>query len=248
MDKQAAQDDRSERAKGEEKKFPCQHCEHLKTCHMTKKGPLRGLLRDFKSVANKIEVMGGGLWLSFKRHLRFLKESGFVNEQDKLSPDGQWASKLRLDQPLLIAEAIRKGSLENTTPEGLAGGLAPFVWDRVQEVELSYGKTEHLSEIESIFSRVVSDIEQIRYQKSKRGFESPPIMFWPAAAIYLWAKDVEWERLLDIAPIDDGDMASLIMRTADHLRQVNSLNKTHPDLASKAEEAIELIMREPVYG
>jgi len=42
-------------------------------------------------------------------------------------------------------------------------------------------------------------------------------------------------------------MASLIMRTADHLRQVTNLEKTHPALAETAYEAVRLIMREPVF-
>jgi superfamily II RNA helicase len=47
--------------------------------------------------------------------------------------------------------------------------------------------------------------------------------------------------------VDEGDMASLIMRTADHLRQVANLKETHPRLAETAEEAIRRILREPVY-
>jgi hypothetical protein len=42
-------------------------------------------------------------------------------------------------------------------------------------------------------------------------------------------------------------MASLIMRTADHLRQVTNLGETHPALAETAYEAVRLIMREPVF-
>jgi len=37
------------------------------------------------------------------------------------------------------------------------------------------------------------------------------------------------------------------MRTADHLKQVVNLKETHPELASVAEKAVELILREPVY-
>jgi hypothetical protein len=41
-------------------------------------------------------------------------------------------------------------------------------------------------------------------------------------------------------------MASLIVRTADHLRQVGNLGETHPDITAIAGEAIALIQREPV--
>jgi ATP-dependent RNA helicase HelY len=47
--------------------------------------------------------------------------------------------------------------------------------------------------------------------------------------------------------VDEGDLTSLIARTADHLRQVTNLGETHPDLSSVAAKAIDLILREPVY-
>ena len=226
--------------------LPCEACEHLKTCHRAKKGTLRNLLQDFRSLAVQMEKMEGRLWLSFKRHVRFLRETGFVDDMDRLTPDGYWASKLRLDQPLLIAEAIRKGALAGVSPHEMVGALAPFVWDRVQEVELRIKGIRDLTELEGMFDRIRSSIEGIRSLKSRRGFESPPILFWPAAALYLWAKGVPWEQLLESIQIDEGDMASLIMRTADHLRQVGNLRETHPELASMAEQAIALILREPV--
>lgn len=187
------------------------------------------------------------LWDHFNRHVEFLKETGFVDEYARLTPDGYWASKLRLDQPLFIAEAIRKGVLEGVSPEILAGGLAPFVWDKAQEVGLGTRKGIDVTEMQCVFEEIVDCIEQIRALKTKRGFESPPILFWPSAAVYMWARGISWQGLLEFVHIDEGDMASLIMRSADHLRQVVNLRETHPKLASVAEEAIELVLREPVY-
>jgi len=191
--------------------------------------------------------VGHELWYSFKRHLSFLRETEFVDENDRLTSDGYWSSKLRLDQPLLIAEAIRKGALDRLSPEFLAGGLAPFVWDRGQAVELKTKDVVDLAELEGVFNNILDNIEHIRSKKNKRGFDATPIFFWPSAALFLWAKGIVWEQLFKIVPIDEGDMASLIMRTADHLRQVSSLVDSHPRLASVAKESIEIILREPVY-
>jgi ATP-dependent RNA helicase HelY len=187
------------------------------------------------------------LWSSFNRHLRFLKETGFVDGGDRLTADGDWAAKLRLDQPLLIAEAIRRGALDNISSTLLAGGLAPFVWDRVQEVDLRTQERVSLTNIETLFKRILRQIAEIRRLKGKKGFDIPPIPFWPAGALFMWAKGISWEQLLAWVRVDEGDMASLIMRTADHLRQVTNLRETHPRLAGVAEEAIERILREPVY-
>ncbi len=227
--------------------IPCETCAHVRTCHGKEKNPLMKLLRDLQSLGMQMEGMGGGLWLSFKRHVRFLQETGFVDQANRLTPDGHWASKLRLDQPLLIAEAIRRGALNNVSPEIMAGGLAPFVWDRTLELEPMVDGVFDLTEIKEKFNKIMDHIENIKELKSKRGFESSPILFWPAAALFMWARNVPWEQLLTYVPVNEGDMASLIMRTADHLRQIANLEETHPQLSAVAANAIELILREPVY-
>ena len=229
------------------KELPCEDCEHLRTCHAAKNKEFKKILSDFRSLASQINGMGEGLWLSFKRHVRFLQETRFVDEMNRLTRDGIWASKLRLDHPLLIAEAIRKNGFSGVSPEVMAGCIGPFVWDRVQEVELKTEGRMNLKEMESAFDRVLGSIEDIRRLKIKRGFDNPQILFWPAASLFLWARGVPWEKLLSIVPVNEGDMSSLIMRTADHLRQVTNLEETHPSLASTARTAIELIFKEPVY-
>jgi superfamily II RNA helicase len=227
--------------------LPCETCDHIKECHTRRNKDLKRILGRFRSLAYQMQGERGGVWVSFKRHLRFLKETGFVDEKDRLTPDGYWASKLRLDHPLLIAEAIRKGAFSQVSPEVTAGCLAPFVWDRVQELELKIESPFALKDCEEAFEKVLHSIEDMRRLKVKRGFENPPIFFWPAVALYLWTKGVPWHQLLSIIPIDEGDMASLIVRTADHLRQVTNLEDSHPRLASVAYTAIEQILREPVF-
>jgi len=251
VDVQDRADDREtepiQKARERLESLPCEECPHFRLCHRTRGGKLQRLLDEFRTSVDRPETAWGGLWLSFKRQLRFLKETGFVDEMDRLTPDGQWASNLRLDQPLLIAEAIRKGAFHDISPAELAGGLAPFVWDRGQEMELKGKGVADLSGIETVFYRLLDHIEEMRVLKEKRGFQSPPIMFWPAAGLFMWARGIPWDELLYFVSADEGDMASLIMRTADHLRQVADLRETHPRLASVAGEAIDLILREPVY-
>jgi hypothetical protein len=46
--------------------------------------------------------------------------------------------------------------------------------------------------------------------------------------------------------IAEGDMATLVLRTADNLRQIASLKDTHPYVAACAVRACEAILKEPV--
>jgi hypothetical protein len=46
--------------------------------------------------------------------------------------------------------------------------------------------------------------------------------------------------------MDEGDLAMIVLRTADHLRQLETLGQTHPQLAATAGEAIRMLLREPV--
>ena len=204
-------------------------------------------LAAFQTSSSKKQKIRNKLWTDFKRHLRFLKDTGFVDEENRLTQDGYWATKLRVDQPLLIAEAIRKGAMNNLSPAELAGALAPFVWDRSQEIELRMDDSPDMVKIEKTFSLVLESIKQISALKTKRGFENPPIYLWVSATLYFWAGGISWDDIFHLVGVAEGDMASLIMRTADHLSQIASLGETHPELAEAAEEAIKLILREPVY-
>ncbi|MFC1884245.1 DEAD/DEAH box helicase [Thermodesulfobacteriota bacterium] len=227
--------------------LPCEECSHKEFCHDRNNKELFNLLRELLNNLDQMQGMGEVLWISFKKHLRFLKETGFVDQRDNLTRDGIWTSKLRLDQPLLIAEAIRKGAFNNNSPQYLAAGIAPFVWDRAQEVDIRVKSLPRMSGLELFFNGIVDSLDEILSLKKSRGFETQPIYFWPAIALHLWAQGADWELLIDLFPVNEGDMASLITRTADHLRQVANLHDTHFDIATMARDAIGLVMREPVY-
>ncbi|MBN2123851.1 MAG: DEAD/DEAH box helicase [Deltaproteobacteria bacterium] len=237
-----------ERPDGERfRSVPCMDCPHAPICTASDRGEVGKVLKEIRMLSSQVGEGKGGLWLNFKRHLRFLKDAGYVDGEDRLTPDGVWASKLRLDHPLLIAEAIRRGGFDQVGPEVMAGCIAPFVWDRAQDLEVSVRSPLPLTELEDALERIVRGIEEIRTEKVRRGFENPSILFWPGVALFLWTKGVPWKDLLFFVPIDEGDMASLIMRCADHLRQVTNLEETHPELADAASRAIGLIMRDPVF-
>jgi len=184
------------------------------------------------------------LWEDFLRHVAFLKETGFVDADDRLTADGIWASQLRVDQPLLVAECLRQGLLPSMDAARMAGVFACFVNEK---------ETDDRLEGRLVPNRLKKTIAQIqkkltgfaRHMRS-RGFEVRQIYLRPAAMTHAWASGLPWEQVAGDYGIAEGNLAMLMMRTADNLRHAASLVDVFPDAAVTAREAIALIMRPPV--
>jgi ATP-dependent RNA helicase HelY len=78
------------------------------------------------------------------------------------------------------------------------------------------------------------------------GFEVRPIFLRPTAAVWNWADGRVWDKTVQAAQMAEGDLAMLVLRTADNLRHVAVLRKEFPQIAECARRAIELILRDPV--
>jgi ATP-dependent RNA helicase HelY len=200
--------------------------------------------RSGGKMAGEIRRTQTDLWSDFQRHLALLKEEGFVDEGDRLTENGAWASKLRLDQPLLIAECLRKNVFPHEDERLLAAVIAPFVYDSDQELTIPRKDLPRL--LTRSYDRVVETLKRLTEKLKERGFPAAPLSLWPAVVIYEWAMGGNWDRIVRKMGIADGDMAMLIMRTADNLRQIASLRETHPRIAAQAAVAREGILREPV--
>ncbi len=66
----------------------------------------------------------------FERHLSFLAQHGFAEPGGRPTADGRWAARLRMDQPLIVAEGLRIGSLPDKDPTLLAAVMGALVYDR----------------------------------------------------------------------------------------------------------------------
>lgn len=184
------------------------------------------------------------LWKEFNRHLGFLKAEGFVDEQNRLTEDGVWASQLRLDQPLLIAQGLRENAFPCNSEALFAAVVAPFTCDRSSTVVIT--KSALPKRLRKAYDRITRAVSPLAKRMKAAGFNVLPLPLWASAAIYGWAAGVPWERVVHRAKIADGDLAMLISRTADSLHQIASLKDTHPRISARAAAARRAILREPV--
>jgi len=184
------------------------------------------------------------LWKDFNRHLEFLKAEGFVDTQNRLTEDGLWASQLRLDQPLLIAQCLRDDALPHDSEALLAAVIASFAYDRSSTVTVA--RSSLPKRLKKAYDRVSRAAAPFSKRMEEAGFETAPLPLWVASAIYGWASGVEWDRIIQRSKIADGDLAMLISRTADSLHQIASLKDSHPKASALAATARRAILREPV--
>jgi superfamily II RNA helicase len=84
-----------------------------------------------------------------------------------------------------------------------------------------------------------------RHMKS-RGFDVRQFYLRPAAMTHAWASGYPWETIAKDYGMAEGNLAMLMMRTADNLRHAANLIDVFPDAAATAREAIGLIMKSPV--
>ena len=221
----------------------CNRCRHRDICHGRHSRALRSVLKEFSNLWDKANAVRENLWADFMRHLNFLKAEGYVRGDGTLTDDGKWASQLRIDQPLMIAEGLRLGLFPESNPFLLAGLIAAFVYDREIEVEFDQSKTP--KELVTAFNKMRNGLFPLAERKTVYGFPVRPIPLWAAVTIHAWAKGLAWERVLMIGGMTEGDLAMLVSRTADNLRQIASLTTVYPAVARTSTQAISLILREP---
>jgi ATP-dependent RNA helicase HelY len=200
----------------------------------------------FRHNQRSVQKISARITKEFHKHLHVLQELQYIDDAGVPTYDGKWAAQLRLDHPLLIAELIRSGEFKGLSPQDLAALIAPFVIDKDKDITISREAWDRTRHLWTKFKGMIMNLKPLAQFMIARGFDIPAIMFWPAASAYLWADQLEWEELANHIGADEGDLAMLMLRTADHLRQICSLQNEEPELAATARQAIQMLVRLPL--
>ncbi|MCP4024630.1 MAG: DEAD/DEAH box helicase [Desulfobacteraceae bacterium] len=185
------------------------------------------------------------LWMDFLDHMGFLQQEKFVDEDGKLTSDGIWASKLRIDSPLLVAESIRQNLLPDKDAALLAAMMASFVNEKEFKDDPLY-KKDSANKLTNTFIALRKGLKPFAINMLKQGFPAPNLFIQPASLMYAWAHDEPWESIMNQSEYAEGDFARLILRTAENLRQMAKLENTFPAIAQASKKAVELLLKEPV--
>jgi len=208
--------------------------------HLIRSGKKRG-----KTARKRFGMDLEFLWVDFMDHMDFLLSEKFVTEDGKLTDDGLWASKLRIDSPILVAQSIRNNLLPQSDPALLAAIISSFVNEREFNDEPMYNKALP-KKLKDVFLDVRKELKPFAVNMLEKGFSAPNLYIQPSLLLYSWAHDEPWENICTLYDFSEGDLARLILRTGENLRQIAKLEETFPEIAKTARQAIDLILKEPV--
>ena len=187
------------------------------------------------------------IWQDFMHHFEFLKKEGFVGKDNILTKDGMWASNLRIDAPLLVAEGLRKNCFPTSDPALLAALMTTFVNERDYSDE-KFDSDKINDELYYTIEVTKKKLEPLMKKMKQAGFSANNLYISPAYTIYKWVKGEEWDELVKDSGLADGDLTRLIMRVSDNLRHIKALRESFPEIAKTASISIETLMREPVVS
>ncbi|MCF6246345.1 MAG: DEAD/DEAH box helicase [Desulfobacula sp.] len=185
------------------------------------------------------------LWFDFLDHMDLLVKENFVTIDGQLTEDGHWASKLRIDTPLLVAQALRQNLLPENDPPILAAIMGAFVNEKEFKDDILYHQTLP-KKLKETFLENRMQLKPFAIKLIKQGFDAPNLFIQPSVMIYRWAHDTPWDELTTQSDYAEGDFARLVLRTAENLRQLSKLTEPFPGIAKTAKDAIELILKEPI--
>ncbi|MEP6945994.1 MAG: hypothetical protein ABJA02_08765 [Acidobacteriota bacterium] len=194
--------------------------------------------------AEKGADLADRIWHPFEQRARVLDHYGYLDfANEKVTESGRWLADLRVDRPLLVGEAMRRGVFDDLKPTEAAGLIASVAAD--PDRDFGSGRISgSLGYVLSGFEDIVNDVSDIEWKNGITPVEE--INYSAAAAAERWTRDVSWEELVSRTKAEEGDLVRLLSRTGEALRQVAGLAQSNPNAAAAAREAADIVLREPV--
>ncbi|MDR2443895.1 MAG: DEAD/DEAH box helicase, partial [Deltaproteobacteria bacterium] len=196
-------------------------------------------------------------YTEFLHQVNCLREIGLVSPEGHLTQEGLVASMLRIDNPLILYQALQAKALP-LKPANLAGIVAAFAspvysfsgQNSVDSPQFSQRRIEHMyREFRSEFIMVMQKIKPIIRMLNKWGYEPPAVFdFQRALAVYELASNNSFATASKMISPYPGDLVRLALLTAEHLNQLTEINDSPylADLTKAAQAARWRLMVPPI--
>jgi superfamily II RNA helicase len=201
-------------------------------------------IEKVEQIERDIEFLKEEIWQPFERRAKILDHFGYLDfVSETVTESGKWLADVRVDRPLLVGEALRRGLFENLQLSTAAGFMASIAAD----AERSYGEmrcTNRMLDVIEQFDAVLYEVGSVEVSHG-----IPPVEDVNLSATVVaeaWSNGWEWERLVERTGAEEGDLVRLLSRTGEALLQLGKLKDSNKAAADIANAAAETVLREPV--
>ena len=195
-------------------------------------------------IERDIEFLKEEIWLPFERRAWVLDHFGYLDfASERVTDTGKWLADVRVDKPLLVGEALRRGLFEKMEIATAAGFMAAVAAD----ADRSYGEmrcSNRMLDAIEVFDSVLHDVGAAEVRHGIPPVEDVNIS--AAAAAEAWANGRDWDQLVERTGAEEGDLVRLLSRTGEALLQIGKLREANRPAADLANAAAESVLREPV--
>lgn len=189
-------------------------------------------------------VFGGNNWEVFLKLKKVLTHYGYL-EQDHPTPLGVTAAALRAEHELLVAEALFSGTLNELTPSQFAAVATALVTEELRGS--AFVKVLPTGTAGRAIQQMVRLARQIRMVQYQYRLDLRTRIHSECAGLtQLWAENAEWEYLMGLTNLDEGDVVRILRRTVDLLEQIQHAPMLEEHLQNLARDAVAALDREPV--
>jgi superfamily II RNA helicase len=201
-------------------------------------------IEKVEQIERDIDFLKEEIWQPFESRAKVLDHFGYLDFVSEIVTDsGKWLADVRVDKPLLVGEALRRGLFEKLQVSTAAGFMASVAAD----AERSYGEMHCTNRMLDIIEEFDQVLYEVGSAEMKNGI--PPVEdvnISAAAAAEAWANGWEWDRLVERTGAEEGDLVRLLSRTGEALLQLAKLRDTNKPAADVADAAAEAVLRDPV--
>ncbi|CAG9467871.1 unnamed protein product [Pedinophyceae sp. YPF-701] len=213
------------------------------------------LMRRAERLRKQLEARTAHGWRAFEDVVGVLQDAGALEAEESpgghlaARPLGDVARQVRCENELWMAMALTHPATQLLSPRAFAGLVGALVTPGVvgSRPGVSCGYRPSRTVLDAIESMVDAADKLDELQAARRNLDSPvDIDVRLSGLCEAWAGGVSWDQLTEDTALDDGDVARLLSRVCDLLRQVVRCDALTDELRGTARAALRAMVRQPI--
>ena len=228
----------------EHENYPCFPCPNKDSCHKMEKRKRKNE-EKFKLIKKYCNEQEHFYWNQFSKLTRILSLKGYLKENIP-TEKGIMSASLRGENIVLISEVLVNCNFKKLKPEEFAACVSCLALDEARP--RTYTKVRASISFDDVFISMQKISRDLIKVQRDEGIEIPvhlnPLL---SGLIQTWCKpEIEWEELLRLTNLDEGDIVRSSRRTMDLLRHIKNAPSLTSEISNLARDAFDLMNKEPV--